>query len=907
MNQLQTFKELLNNDRIVFSNDIRIPNVINEWAQFLVKQQQRGFINLFITGSGVSDVVPNLIKIIEKLNEEYNTKRDQRKIDRDEEIESLFHSVLIDGKEERSIVARLLNAFQEKTDLRKHVWQEINTWLFNEIYAAEPTPFHKNLVKVTDSIDVICLTLNFDGLLVRAMRANDKNRPFSLPTCIEFENYCLREKDSLDGKKEFLEIQIRGDILYVFCDSESFCPQQGKEIPLWSFHATSDDLKKEWLLRCPSCGKERSSLLSFPGSTKKENDMKEMLSIIWKYCAFRVGSVTTVGISGKWDPLIVAFLGDLLSEREIPLLVIDKTEEKPTNGKNRDTASYLVKELVVPELHNSICLNIGADNFMKRIANNIDAKIENSEEIAHDKDVIDDKYWHNRGDLQKKLNKNKQGEHVIYDNIFNSLDLKCSALEEKINEAIQKEFLTNFAQLGLKSYWLGISDRDHNRYNHSVGVMKIATLLYDRALINSGIKVVNEQERQFLRLAALLHDVGHLPFSHLIESVFQELNWKPAGYSDNYSHVLQTEEKIEYIFSRSGLAAELEQSGYCVKDLVNLVHGRFGVPYLDAIINSPLDADKIDYIFRDTKLTERRISLSHFQFLRDVYEGISLSPEKFLTISKTASRAFAELLSARKFLYHSLYLQPSILILEGIVKLILKTYFAHYLKLDDGDIIDELKPKVKDKGKDIPDLGEYKIKYCVNELLKIMKQEENNKNIELAIIKVMFDKITAIKDRFNTRFFDNIEKGWNLVNQTNDENQMKAIEQKMVVRSFNTMAKADYISEISRDVEFRIPEAAIIELRKLPKYLSIADSRKEKERSDGTNACAECILVPDGQYKFWNSASKIAKALQDSSLKDDQKNALCVYLYPLSGYHDNTYFGQAVNLFDKMTKREGID
>jgi HD superfamily phosphohydrolase len=378
---------------------------------------------------------------------------------------------------------------------------------------------------------------------------------------------------------------------------------------------------------------------------------------------------------------------------------------------------------------------------------------------------------------------NREEYKEMWDDIVSSLELKYSPLENDTKIAIQDENLKKFAQLGLKSHWLKKTTssediKSHNRYSHSVGVMKIATYLYDRAMTNSGI-TVNAEERQFLRLAALLHDVGHLPFSHLIESVFQELNWKPAGYSDNYSHVLQTEEKINEIFSNPELpklASALRNTGYCIEDLINLVHGRFGIPYLDAIINSPLDADKIDYVFRDTRLTDRRISLSSLQFLFDVYNDISISPEKFMIVSRASSKAFAELLNARRFLYHNLYLQPSILILEGIVKLILKTYFVHHLKLDDSGII----RKLDFTKEDIPDLGEYKIKYCVQQLLEIMNQQKID-NIELGIVKSMFQKIENLKNKLNSKFFDNLQKGWNIVNNIQSQEQLKALEQKMTV------------------------------------------------------------------------------------------------------------------------------
>ena len=916
LKDMPTFASIRDVSPAIHLDDDRLTAVIEEWAKFLTNQKQKGFINLFLTGSGVSrEIVPDLIKIIKKLEDEYLKALDNKSVKRNNDVENLFKLTLDDKRQDsdRSIVARLLNVFQEKKDFKEHVWKKMNEWLFKEIYEALPTFFHNGLVAISQDLNILSLTLNFDGLLIKSMLKNNLIRFFSLPTCEECEDYYLRGHGSSDSKEEYLEIQMRGDILYVVCDSKNFCTQKGKKVPLWTFDNTPVELstedKQKMLLHCPSCGETRYSYLSFPGSNEKENDMRDMLSIIWKYCAFRVGTVTAVGVSGKWDPLIVAFLGDLLNEREVPLLVIEK-EQEIGNAKND---SYLVNELVAPKLHNNICLHIGADNFMSAfLKQNVGKKNSDANIITNDGAVPNDEYWNKLEYPETENNTLKK----IHTDILESLNLKYSNLEKTIDGAIKDEYLENFSQLGLKSRWLNENNpqnEQHNRYNHSVGVMKIATYLYDRILTNTENKIINENERQFLRLATLLHDVGHLPFSHLIENVFQELNWKPAGYSDDYSHELQTEEKIKDLFNKPNpdspdLLLEFKKTGYYVDDLINLVHGRFGIPYLDAIINSPLDADKIDYVFRDTDLTKRKISLSQHQFLDDIYDGISISPEKFLTISGAASKAFAELLNARRFLYHDLYLQPSILILEGIVKLILKTYFVYNLDLSDTKIIDAIHDNKKDK--DIPDLGEYKIQYCVRKLIEIMKllKGKEKKNIEIDIVRSMINNIKKeIKDKLNPKFYDNLLEGWSVVDDTKSLAQLKALEKKMTVREIFTSESFDSISDTIRDVTFRIPGAAIIELRKMPNNLAISDSRKEKERSDGTKTGAECILVPDGHYKLWNSTSKATKALQDSSLKDNKKNNLCVYLYPLSGDSEDTYFIQAVNLFDKMTERKGIE
>jgi len=71
----------------------------------------------------------------------------------------------------------------------------------------------------------------------------------------------------------------------------------------------------------------------------------------------------------------------------------------------------------------------------------------------------------------------------------------------------------------------------HTRFEHSLGVMHLATLLYDSIVSNDDNKKVLEEsvgyneaglvkDRQLIRLAALLHDVGHAPFSHASEEIF---------------------------------------------------------------------------------------------------------------------------------------------------------------------------------------------------------------------------------------------------------------------------------------------------------------------------------------------------------------------------------------------------
>ena len=357
---------------------------------------------------------------------------------------------------------------------------------------------------------------------------------------------------------------------------------------------------------------------------------------------------------------------------------------------------------------------------------------------------------------------------------------------------------------------------DHNRYYHSVGVMKVASYLYDE--IDKEKKISNPFERQFLRLAALMHDVGHLPFSHLIESVFNELNWKPADYKEYYSHEFQTEKRIDKIFSDPEYKNTLPSLGYSINDLKKLINGCFGVGYLDAIIDSQVDSDKIDYVFRDTGCTQRKIFLDPIQFLRDITNGLTITPEKYLSFSRVAAVAAAQLIEARQHLYRHLYLQPGIVILEGIVKLIIKTFFVHSIEFDSNDYLDsgeyeiDYRDIIKEMhfdSNDYPDFGEYKINYCISKLKKIMANVARDHSYEKKITKKMFKSVEEREPYLNEIFMQNLRSSYKLICDTRSNRDINILENKIVHR--RTKFQRDKISEIMRDISFRFPGAAIME------------------------------------------------------------------------------------------------
>ena len=128
---------------------------------------------------------------------------------------------------------------------------------------------------------------------------------------------------------------------------------------------------------------------------------------------------------------------------------------------------------------------------------------------------------------------------------------------------------------------------EHSRFSHSLGVYEMARKII-RALMHRGT-ILSEDERLLVLSAALLHDLGHGPFSHSFESVF------------SVRHELFTE-RIIMEDTEVNRVLEAYQKGFAtkVRDVINKTYPN---PLIISIISSQLDADRLDYLLRDAYFT----------------------------------------------------------------------------------------------------------------------------------------------------------------------------------------------------------------------------------------------------------------------------------------------------------------
>lgn len=170
-----------------------------------------------------------------------------------------------------------------------------------------------------------------------------------------------------------------------------------------------------------------------------------------------------------------------------------------------------------------------------------------------------------------------------------------TSFEQLIINTPEMARLRRIGQLGLADF--AFPGANHTRFEHSVGTLFIA----DKIARSLGL---DEEEILKVRLAALLHDIGHCAFSHVVESILKRNpQYQPVLDGKNFlHHEMFTRFVIANSFHiRPEIASHADASFF--RDISRMATGEIeGVskPYLTQIISNDIDADRIDFLLRDS-------------------------------------------------------------------------------------------------------------------------------------------------------------------------------------------------------------------------------------------------------------------------------------------------------------------
>lgn len=181
---------------------------------------------------------------------------------------------------------------------------------------------------------------------------------------------------------------------------------------------------------------------------------------------------------------------------------------------------------------------------------------------------------------------------------------------------------------------------EHSRFGHMLGVMHLAGTAFDALEKNTtrlGEKFeADEKDRQTLRIAALLHDVGHPPFSHSLENLLS------ASHED-YGNVL-----IDNYFAPILDDAKIDRD-----NVKNLIAGDPypDKPYLSRIVNGQLDVDRLDYLLRDSHYTG--VWYGEFDLDR-IIEQLCVIDKRFV-VMQGGYESVEQMIVARHHMYQGVY------------------------------------------------------------------------------------------------------------------------------------------------------------------------------------------------------------------------------------------------------------
>jgi hypothetical protein len=240
------------------------------------------------------------------------------------------------------------------------------------------------------------------------------------------------------------------------------------------------------------------------------------------------------------------------------------------------------------------------------------------------------------------------------------------------------------SQLGLAS--LVFPGATHTRFNHSLGVMHLAGRVFDQivpTLETGGAGGDNRDYwRTVVRLAGLLHDSGHPPFSHTFEALLPNKGRLPLP-RDWYRRLALTERATHEDFSVAAIHALAHESPPLLsldeaRDICALIddsvvpterlgggNGTGGVyPVLKQIISGEIDADRMDYLPRDAHFAG--VTYGHFDLERLIRSLASVETPhgRVMALEQSALYTYENFLMARFHMAMQVYFHKTLLAFE---------------------------------------------------------------------------------------------------------------------------------------------------------------------------------------------------------------------------------------------------
>ena len=247
-------------------------------------------------------------------------------------------------------------------------------------------------------------------------------------------------------------------------------------------------------------------------------------------------------------------------------------------------------------------------------------------------------------------------ERIYRDSVHNIIRLKTDspegALIARLVDSAEFQRLRRVRQLGLAHF--AYQAAEHSRFTHSLGAFHLATRILAKLKNNYDI---SPDDHTAVRVAALLHDVGHGAFSHVLETIL-------GFHHEDFT--------IQAVLSEDTEIGRLlrEYSPNLADRVADIIRGNFRPMALAQLVSSQLDVDRMDYLLRDSLMTGVKYGVFDLEW---IIKSIEINEaDDQLYVSARGLYAVEDYLQARYYMFRQVYFHRTLRAAEIILQAILR-------------------------------------------------------------------------------------------------------------------------------------------------------------------------------------------------------------------------------------------
>jgi len=321
--------------------------------------------------------------------------------------------------------------------------------------------------------------------------------------------------------------------------------------------------------------------------------------------------------------------------------------------------------------------------------------------------------------LLKQQNKLK----ILNDPIYGFISIPSDDIFELIEHKYFQR-LRRITQMGLS--YLVYPGAHHTRFHHAIGCLHLMQRAV-QVLRSKGIDI-NEEEEEALYKAILLHDLGHGPFSHALESLIVP----------GISH-----EEISLLFMQD----LNDQFNGSLTLAIQIFQGKYHRPFMLDLISSQLDMDRLDYLKRDsfyTGVAEGNINSQRLISMLNVVDDK-------LVVEEKALYSVENFLSGRRLMYWQVYLHKTGIGAEHLLQSVVKRVHELLKKGKEVSIPETLQYFLKNQNLDRELLLAKFAAIDDTDIFTLLKSNMNNADFVLRELCQMILNRQLLKIKFATK------------------------------------------------------------------------------------------------------------------------------------------------------------